>query len=451
MENLHGWEKPIPLKKKKKKAAYPLEVFPGWFSEMVKEVSKSVQTPCELAANIGMSVVSSCLAQRVHVTQYKTPLNIWTMTLLPAGSGKSPVSKFMRAPIKGTVLGKMALDDTTPEQTFRIMDNHTGKAVVISAEGTFFDNVLTNRKVSYGIFLKSYDEEETSHDRSGESIILEKPSLTIGICLQNKTFQRYYNDRKFQAIRDNGLFDRFLISVPDTQLGQRRFDVCQSEPNKMVIENYNVKIKKIMEQIADNDELIIPLTEDAKIKFLEFRQSIEPRFEQGSDYEHIDQWIAKMDGKVLRLAGLLAAMNAVAEGTEAFQPLINSSILKNAIDLAEYYCSEFFNLTCDLDTTCYAPAERLLKYITRFDTKDELKKRDLQHAMNGTSGLKEKVDFDKALKTLEDFGYIRIIDKKTKGPRSIIIEVNPLLKKANEKTTVRTVPTLKKKELPASA
>ena len=39
-----------------------------------------------------------------------------------------------------------------------------------------------------------------------------------------------------------------------------------------------------MEQIADKDEFTIPLTEDAKIKFMEFRQSIEPRFEQGNDY-----------------------------------------------------------------------------------------------------------------------------------------------------------------------
>jgi len=451
LDCLQSWDKPIPLKKQKMKMAYPLAVFPMWFRKMVEEVSTSVQTPCELAANIGLSVVSSCLAQRAHVIQYKTPLNIWTMTLLPAGSGKSPVCRFMKAPIKGTVLGKMALDDTTPEQTFRIMDNHAGKAVVISAEGTFFDNVLTNRKVSYGIFLKSYDEEETSHDRSGESIILEKPSLTMGICLQNKTFERYYNDRKFQAIRDNGLFDRFLISVPDTHLGQRRFDIAQSNPDEMVVENYDAKIKKILENIAGNDELIISLTEDAKIKFMEFRQSIEPRFEQGNDYEQIDQWIAKMDGKVLRLAGLLSAMNAVADGNEAFLPIVSSSILENAIELAEYYCREFFNLTCELDTTCYAPAERLLKYITRLDTKDEIKKRDLQHSMNGTSGLKEKADFDKALKTLEDFGYIRIIDKKTKGPRSIIIEVNPLLKKANDKTTVRTVPTLKRKELPESA
>lgn len=451
MDNVQGWEKPIPLKKQKVKISYPLAVFPMWFRKMVEEVSASVQTPCELAANIGLSVVSSCLAQRVHVAQYKTPLNIWTMTLLPAGSGKSPVCRFIKAPIKESVLGKMALDDTTPEQTFRIMDNNAGKAVVISAEGTFFDNVLTNRKVSYGIFLKSYDEEETSHDRSGESIILEKPSLTIGICLQNKTFQRYYNDRKFQAIRDNGLFDRFLISVPDTQLGQRRFDVCQSEPNEMVLDCYNAKINKIMEQIADKDGLIIPLTEDAKIKFMEFRQSIEPRFAQGNDYEHIDQWIAKMDGKVLRLAGLIAVMNAVTDENEAFVPVISSSTLGNAIELAEYFCSEFFNLTCDLDTTCYAPAERLLKYITCVDTKDEIKKRDLQHAMSGTSGLKEKADFDKALKTLEDFGYIHIIDKKTRGPRSIIIEVNPLLKIASGKTTARTVPTIKRKELPASA
>ena len=42
---------------------FPLDEFPTWFADMVRQVSERMQTPIVLAANFGLSIVSAILGK----------------------------------------------------------------------------------------------------------------------------------------------------------------------------------------------------------------------------------------------------------------------------------------------------------------------------------------------------------------------------------------------------
>ena len=448
LEEINSWQVPTPLKARKRDTEnFPVEAFPLWFSNMVKDVSEMVQTPLELAANVGMTTISACLAQKAYVDLFGgVPTNIWTMTLLPAGGGKSPVCKYMRQPLRKTDIGKMLIDNSTPEQFARILEENRGKGVIIDAEGTLFDNLLADRRISYGIFLKAYDEEPYSYHRAKTDIYLENPSLTFGVCMQNSVFSEYYENKKFKTLKNNGFFDRFLVSTPKTKLGFRDFSSCRDKLEPEIQEKYDATVNLIIEKMKEcesncqSSKFMITITSEAKQAFFEFRQEIEPMFREDSKFAVMQQWLAKLNDKVIRLAGVLAVMEAAAVGSEEFKPEINTAILNHAILLGEYYLNEFLSLISDCTTVYYTPAEKLSNYIAnRKITK--ITKRDLKHGVNATSGLETSEGFEKALKLLEEFGYVRIKQVKTKGPASTIVEVNPLCISRKTNNTVQTAQT----------
>ena len=104
---------------------FPIGVFPLWFSDMVETVSRKMQTPKVLAANFGLSIISALLSLRVYVycdeNTYST--NLWTITLLPAGEGKSPVLKEMARTLKDTKLNIHMVEDITISAICRMMQN----------------------------------------------------------------------------------------------------------------------------------------------------------------------------------------------------------------------------------------------------------------------------------------------------------------------------------------
>jgi len=80
----------------------PNEIFTGWFGSMVGAVSRATETPIELPALLGLSVLASA-CQRKFVVEleqnYQEPLNVWTVVALEPGNRKTAVLQAVTKPL----------------------------------------------------------------------------------------------------------------------------------------------------------------------------------------------------------------------------------------------------------------------------------------------------------------------------------------------------------------
>lgn len=441
---------------------FPLDVFPTWFADMVRKVSRNMQTPEVLAANFGLSIVSAILALRVYVYlgEREVPTNLWTMTLLPAGEGKSPVLKEMASPIYNTWMEEHLVEDMSVAALYRKLDT-LGKIFMLSAEGTFFDIFLRDRGQSLTALMKSYDEERISYVRGNKvEIKIAKPSLTIGLAVQNDRFAQYISERRFQTLLTTGLLDRFLPAVPESNVGHRKYTTCDDisvpfdtwEHYKTGIEmlssrysyaatkpedvrgqqesasipgfevrtvgNATAENQESSSKDADNAPIYIKVSDEAKKIFIEWKNRLEPDFSE-PQYESIRQWMGKMDGFVLRLAGNLHVMHEIQSEMDGLPCdyeenfslddafAISSKRIEGAIQLAEYYRSERLKLTGNIGRPEEIAADKIRNYFERKNIK-EIKRYRLRNALKATDGLKAEDDFQRALTFLEENGEISI-------------------------------------------
>jgi replicative DNA helicase len=82
---------------------FPTDVFPPWLRAFVEAISTEKQTPVDLAAMLALSILSTACARFVEVHArpgWIEPVNVYTMTVLPPASGKSPTFSAMVAPLE---------------------------------------------------------------------------------------------------------------------------------------------------------------------------------------------------------------------------------------------------------------------------------------------------------------------------------------------------------------
>lgn len=434
---------------------FPLWVFPRWFSDMVEAVSNKMQTPTVLAANFGISIISAILASRVYVycAGHEEPTNLWTMTLLPAGEGKTPVLNEMAQPLKNTNLEAHMIEDITFAAMCRKMQS-LKKLFILSDEGTFFDNFLRERGQSSTILTKSYNEGAFSYHRGNNvDIEIEKPSLTLGLALQNDRFEQLQSEHVFQNAVAIGLLDRILPAIPESMVGRRYFSIdddvpletfetyadClkklddkyawtdskteyvntqQAEENNrfdtQVISNTAMENQNVASYNLTNPQIFLEVGIDARIAYNEWRNRLESDYNNPM-YATIHQWMGKMSGFVLRIAGILHIMDE--EEPDFYKILdeyennplsddkykISEKQINRAIQLVEYYRNERLRLTGE----GHSSAEKILDYMER-KNKKQIKSYRLRNALKATIGLKSKEDFEAALDYLAEEGKISV-------------------------------------------
>jgi hypothetical protein len=82
---------------------FPLDSLSEWLRAFVEAEATATQTPVDLAAMLGLSVVSAACARKVVVQVkpgYREPVNIYTVTMLPSGSRKTAVFADATAPLE---------------------------------------------------------------------------------------------------------------------------------------------------------------------------------------------------------------------------------------------------------------------------------------------------------------------------------------------------------------
>lgn len=406
---------------------YPINEFSPWFKDMVESVSNVKKTPIALAANFGLSIVSSIISSRVYVVRKDgstVSTTLWTMTLMASGEGKSPVFSNMIEPLRSTSIENNLIENISSAAFFRKL-NALKKIVMLSAEGTFFDNIRRKNNFITPL-IQAYDEESILYDRGNVEIKVDKPSLTVGIAIQNERLYQLQSERCFKELHTTGLIDRFLVSIPKSMLGKRTFD------NTMIplkVEELYTHCIKMLDNMFSKNISYVYLSDEASNIFIKWCNERENDYNE-KKYKSIHQWLGKREGFLLRLAGCLHMIELLQDELEGYifdDPLsdkytITDSQLKNAIKLLEYYQEERLKLE-NLSSFEDEASQKLWDYIKKRKI-TEIKKRDLAHGVSGTTGLKNKHEFNNALDILVKKGLVEIREEKTKGSISTMIYVN---------------------------
>lgn len=99
----NDWTQPLPLQEGATLCPWPKQVFPEPFETFVNELSRSTETPIELAAMITLSAIATAAQQKYQVqvkSDYAEPVNIWSLPILPPASRKSRVYSEVTAPLR---------------------------------------------------------------------------------------------------------------------------------------------------------------------------------------------------------------------------------------------------------------------------------------------------------------------------------------------------------------
>ncbi|RBQ21981.1 hypothetical protein DP939_04755 [Spongiactinospora rosea] len=87
---------------------------------------------------------------------------------------------------------RLTADDVTPAQASTLLYENGGRLAILSAEGTFFEQIMgrySNGKPDLELILKGHAGDRLVVDRRGLEEFVERPSLTLGICIQPQLLQ----------------------------------------------------------------------------------------------------------------------------------------------------------------------------------------------------------------------------------------------------------------------
>ena len=192
-------------------------------------------------------------------------------------------------------------DDVTTEALVKLMNENTGRIAIASAEGGIF-GMMAGRystQPNIDIFLKGYSGEAyTSHRVSGRVETLKEPLITMILMVQPTVLMEALGNREF---RERGLMARFLYSMPDSKIGKRRYRTMAIEEN--VRKAFYDLISELLECRKWEHPKTIYLSEEADKLGEAFYNEIETTL--FSEYEEMGDWIGKLYGQTMRIAGIL--------------------------------------------------------------------------------------------------------------------------------------------------
>lgn len=365
-----GWNIPLSLEGVNL-SEWPKNVFPEPFNSFVNELSRSTETPIELASMLALSVVATVAQKHFQVCikkGYSEPLCLWTIGILPPASRKTAVFSAVTRPLKewefeqkeqltpiiesmnskkktveirikelrnkAAKVGEGKYDeiqseieqledeikdiptipqlwtgDITPEHLGTIMSLNYEAMAVLSDEGGIFD-----------ILGGLYSEGKANIDlflqaHAASSVRIDRGSrpaifMDRPVLTIGLTVQPQIVKTvcNNKTFRGRGLLGRALYIFPKTNIGSRN---CNEEPmNEEVQSAYNVFIKTILEFESLNKALIsLTLSPDAFKKWQEYSIAVEKLMSEDIGHlSHITDWAGKLPGAIARIAALIHIM-----------------------------------------------------------------------------------------------------------------------------------------------
>lgn len=452
------------------------EDFPADLWDIVQAVSKSTETPPELAGMIALAVIGTACQRRFVIeieSGYWEPLNIWTLLALGPGNRKSAVLKIMVSPLSEweivqatiqkpsigaaqfqretqegrlkelqkqyaraadenkrqeiskqmedlrsqlkeiPVRPQLIVQDVTPEHLGTVMGSQGERIAVFSAEGGIFENMAgrySNGNPNLDIFLQSHSGDSVRVDRgSRDSIWLDSPALTMGLCVQPEVLKSMASKPGF---RGRGLVARFFYALPFSPLGHR---TLVSVPVAAAIDlKYRRTIELLLKMPLPKDDVpIIKLSPEALGAWKVFQRWVETGLAEGGEFEHMRDWAGKLPGAVARIAGLFHCYEYADK--KPHEHPVNLQTMGRALSLAKKlsgHAVAVYDLMA-ADATIEG-ARKILSWINRMGCVS-FTGHECHSALKGR--FKTRKELDPALQVLVERGYIRKMEAQ--GERKV--------------------------------
>lgn len=377
------------------------------------------------------------------------------------------------ADIEVPAMPQLLAGDMTPEALVSLLAEQGGALASMSAEGGLFDNLVGGR---YSGGLANLDAILQAHDgrepiivnrKHGRSLRVERPCLTLGLAIQPRVLERLGRD---EDATGRGLFARFLYSVPESRVGSR---IIRTNPDEESIGTFVTVLRGLDDWLSDGDKSARSARTEGSgtiapfpYKFVrqsyitdsiynEYREELEERRHPDSgDGQGILAWLSKLDGQVLRLAGLLQLLYATparrrdsattpSSGTSGTFDTAGSldlsrEAMTGACQLADYLIEHCKRATLLVDghgpEGPAAPRQLLAWAKDRADEHGEFSIRDAHRGLHGRVIFHEVQAVHRAAQELAQSGHIRLLQQESKPgrPSSPRYRLHPQYRKGNQ-------------------
>jgi len=452
------WVEPIPFSRAALEE-FPVNALPPVISEYVSAVSESTQTPIDMAGTEALAILSMCLQGKYSIrgkSDWTEPLNLYSLVIAPPSERKSAVSHMMLKPVNDYevqynarnastvesnrmrrrilekrqkaleeqfVKGKatqedinqiaqeiadfkeitplqLYVDDITPEKLVSVISANHGRASLISSEGGIFDTLAGtySKNVNIDVILKGYSGDTIRVDRIGrDSENVMNPTLTILLMAQPNVVANVLGN---QIFRGRGLTARFLYCMPRSNVGSRKYH-STTVPESV----YNEYRCSVLDYLQDDSHgKIITLSPEADSLIAEYAGELEPKLVK--DYAEIADWVGKLVGNTLRIAGLLcrAQVYRADDFLSDYAPLVvDRKTMENAIILSRYFLN---HAQAAYDVLPEDSMARPCNVILNMLKEKGLTEFDRREAMRRCRSFKTVAEIQPVLDHLEDYGYI---------------------------------------------
>jgi replicative DNA helicase len=299
---------------------------------------------------------------------------------------------------------RLFTDDVTPEKLASLLHENGGRMAVLSAEGGIFD-IMAGRYSSgipnIDVYLKGHAGDSIRVDRRGRPPeFVNRPALTVGLAVQPYVLAKAARIADFAG---RGLLDRFLYSLPPGNVGYRK---TASEPvPEAVRKRYDTTLRALAASFDRFGEPVtLRLSPDATDLFWAWQAELEPRRRPDADLGHIPGWSSKLDGAVVRIAGLLHLAETITTGWDT---PITAATMTSAFKIGQYataHALAAFGLM-RADPRMDA-ARRIGRWITTGDHR-AFTRREAFRALRGQALFPTIERLGEGLAALEDLGWVR--------------------------------------------
>jgi hypothetical protein len=342
---------------------------PEWLATYSNEVAAELQVPEDSVALLSLAAVSAAInggATTMPTSTWAEPVCLYVLSLLASGEGKSPIynklldplteafeevtgvhqasdaryqtlrnrmnrkfikrteAEAMRQVAKGAIsleeaIAEVAaaerqvalfnstavplkiLTDTTPAFLIDALQENNGRVVIATPEAEGLTNFRGGSKEA---ILKGWGAETLTKGRKSEGeVTIARPVITAMLAMQPSVL----NSLGAEMV-DRGLMPRFLISYPESKVGQR-----DSRPRLVTPEAeeaYLHEITRIVREYSDPVSKLIMWDKGAVKEIGTWRDELEPLFTAGQMLAPIAAWGSKLRGAhFVRLATILAICN----------------------------------------------------------------------------------------------------------------------------------------------
>ena len=300
---------------------------------------------------------------------------------------------------------RLLADNITPEGLAYLLSQLGVGMAILSAEGGLFDilgGMYSKGTPNLDLFLKAHSGEVFRVDRRGaDSIILDRPCLTLGISPQPVTLAEREASKIFRL---RGLDARFLYFMPESMLGRRKI-----EPELMPFElkeRYRRKIRSLLPANGHEfaGELVgLKLSREAYAVWLDFAGAVENELVPGGEFDGMNDWGGKLPGAVIRLAGLFH----VAEYDHPGRQVISANTMGRAVYLGSFLTEHAKAAYALMGTNETVEGAKFILAWIRRKALEQFTGRDCQQYGKNNELINTAEKRIKALKELEERGYIR--------------------------------------------